>query len=696
MKRIVGLIVIMIMLFTTVCFAQGPKTINDLGYMKSNWLKTSENKTYYSLTVGTGRDDSNSGSVGSLAAYAQPNMDVYELNVLNDGIVTIEVVPLNKMYGTTTNIEEISFLSDVSGSKKRYSAADNNTGQNGIRIADFKGKGSCLKSQYLSKGTYYFAVNGSQYSTQNAAANDLVKVNYQITATMDTFAANLNSGANNPYVISGTQEVIKGILGMELHYNKSSDKFIYDTSDKIVLPAGQERSIRMTITSSGNSVLQNIDPSGKLNGFLKNSGNSMVPETKFELGYGETAVITTTLKANEKYSMELVESYPKEYTILYEELSATSEAPASQTVPITIVMTDKDTGEMLKATTVEVNGKTMDLIDGGVLNQQAPDSSGVFHITVTADGYGTQTVDKTIPYDGLNYVYVTMTKTVNDSSTVKPIIMLHTACDISPKVFDSHDYKIYVNGVDYTNEQGYMGHITNLPKSKVGDVYQVKVVVEGYEPYEETVTIPDSEYEDGNSIVFVNVNTTKSQNSAALASSSSLDSASSWAKDEIEKSIQAGLETDKMTNSNFKDNATREEFCELVVRMYEKLGGSSTSKDNPFTDTKNQEVLKAYNAGIISGTSSTTFSPNSSLTREQLCVMIIRALNASEINYNKKISFQKQYADMDDISSWAKSSVEILNGYKIINGNGETLNPKGTVTKEMAVLMMYRAYDMFQ
>ncbi len=736
MKKIFVLSFILMMIFTTTGFAQPPQTIDDLEFMKSNWFNSSVNYTYYDLEVGENTDDSNSGSIGSLQAYNPSNIDVYTLKVLNDGIVTIDVIPTNTMYGTTTNIETISFISDNSGSKTRYSAADNNTGRNGIRIVDFNGKGSCRKIRYLTKGTYYFSVTGSQYSKANHASNDLAYVDYNVAVTMDTFTENLNSSAENPYIVNTSNEIIKGILGMELNYSESQDKFIYDTKDKIVFPSGNERNVKLTITSSGNSVLKTIDDSGKLNGFIKNSGNSMVDGTKFELGYGESVDITTTFKANEQYSMELVESFPKEYTIIYEEISSnsTSQPNSAQeeptvieqkptvptkpvvvkpsvdvTVPISIIMTDKDTGNQINVKSVVVNGKEMDIIDNSVLNQQVPDKNGNFSIVVTAEGYETQAFNKPILYDGLNYIYLTLERAESQTAYVNPIIMLHTDCEISPQIFDNREYKIYVNGEDYTSHEGYMGHITNLPNSKIGDTYQVRVEVEGYNPYEETITIPPSEYDNGNSVVFVNVNTTKvatstppatppttSPTTAQATSSMTIDTASNWAKETIEKSINAGLKTEKMMNSNFKESATREEFCELIVKMYEKLGGTANANNNPFIDTNNQEVLKAYNAGIISGTSATTFSPNSSLTREQLCVMLIRAIDASGKRYELSTPFQKEYNDMDEISSWAKGSVKILNGYEIINGNGADLDPKGIVTKEMAVIMLYKAYELFK
>ncbi len=174
-------------------------------------------------------------------------------------------------------------------------------------------------------------------------------------------------------------------------------------------------------------------------------------------------------------------------------------------------------------------------------------------------------------------------------------------------------------------------------------------------------------------------------------------SASSWALDEINQSINAGLKTTKMMNNDYKSYATREEFAELVMKLYDQLGGASVSSgDNPFVDTTNTEIVRARNAGIINGTSATTFGPSANLTREQLCVMILRALEATDTSYNTNVNFQKTYSDTKDISSWALDSVRVLNSYKIINGSGEGLDPKSTVTKEVAILMLYRAYELFK
>ncbi|MBS7525998.1 S-layer homology domain-containing protein [Fusibacter paucivorans] len=380
---------------------------------------------------------------------------------------------------------------------------------------------------------------------------------------------------------------------------------------------------------------------------------------------------------------------------------------------ITLIVIDESTGDLAQLTNVTVNGVSCAIADNLVTSQLVPHRNGRFEIEVEAVGHTRQTFDEPVQYDGLNMVHLSLpveaavpapapAPVPETTKSVKPIIMVHTACDIPASVFDAHNYDIFVNGVNYNDQEGYMGHITDLPVSEVGTVYDVEIRVDGYLPYKETITIPDSEYEDGNAVVFVNVNTSKDNRAPSEpqtyddVTDIAIDTASDWAKALITEASEAGLKTKAMSQTDFKAEASREAFCELVMKLYENLGGTMDSQYNPFTDTNNPAVINAYNAGIIGGTSLTTFSPNASITREQLCVMILKALKAADISVNTQGSYQMAYTDLDSITNWATESVRTLNSYGIINGSGDSLNPLGTVSKEMAVIMIYKAYDVFQ
>ena len=85
--------------------------------------------------------------------------------------------------------------------------------------------------------------------------------------------------------------------------------------------------------------------------------------------------------------------------------------------------------------------------------------------------------------------------------------------------------------------------------------------------------------------------------------------ASGWAKSELQKAYDLGLIPDILKGADMTKPITREEFAELGVLLYEKVTGKKSNpvSPNPFTDTANPQVLKAYNIGITSGTSQTTF-----------------------------------------------------------------------------------------
>lgn len=104
--------------------------------------------------------------------------------------------------------------------------------------------------------------------------------------------------------------------------------------------------------------------------------------------------------------------------------------------------------------------------------------------------------------------------------------------------------------------------------------------------------------------------------------------ASNWAKEELDKATEYGLIPDSLKGADMTKPITREEFAELVVKLYEKttLIAAVAASPNPFTDTKNPEILKAYQLGITTGTSKTTFAPKELTNREQVATMLSRAI----------------------------------------------------------------------
>ena len=174
--------------------------------------------------------------------------------------------------------------------------------------------------------------------------------------------------------------------------------------------------------------------------------------------------------------------------------------------------------------------------------------------------------------------------------------------------------------------------------------------------------------------------------------------ASDWAKPELQEAYDLDLTTDTIL-SNYSKNITREEFCEIAVKLYEALSGKSalTAIDNPFSDTTNTTVLKAFNLGIIKGTSDTTFSPKNSITRQEICVMIYRTLKAADPDIDANSSGVSAFTDESSIAPWAIDAVRFASKNGIMKGTGGgNINPLNNTSREQAIVLLKRTFDSFE
>ena len=179
------------------------------------------------------------------------------------------------------------------------------------------------------------------------------------------------------------------------------------------------------------------------------------------------------------------------------------------------------------------------------------------------------------------------------------------------------------------------------------------------------------------------------------------ENASAWALAELAEADRLGLIPDSLRNADLTKPITRAEFAAVSVRVYEALSGEKASpvEVNPFTDTKDVEVLKAYQVGITTGTSATTFHPDTLLNREQAATMLTRVYKKISIDdwemskddefadtFNAMFTMPSPFEDDAKISDWAKPSVYFMAANGIINGVGNnTFAPKATTDAEVAI-----------
>ncbi|WP_240941022.1 S-layer homology domain-containing protein [Paenibacillus sp. HB172176] len=172
--------------------------------------------------------------------------------------------------------------------------------------------------------------------------------------------------------------------------------------------------------------------------------------------------------------------------------------------------------------------------------------------------------------------------------------------------------------------------------------------------------------------------------------------ASVWATAELEKAESMGLIPDSLYGEDLTKPVTRAEFAAVAVKVYESLTGAKAlpALNNPFRDTQDVEVLKAYNANLVAGLSADRFAPNVLLNREQAATMLTRAFKKATIvgwslanDGSFKLTYTKTgtFADDAKISSWAKESVYFMAANGIIAGTGNNnFSPRAITPAEEA------------
>ena len=166
---------------------------------------------------------------------------------------------------------------------------------------------------------------------------------------------------------------------------------------------------------------------------------------------------------------------------------------------------------------------------------------------------------------------------------------------------------------------------------------------------------------------------------------------SSWAVPYVQQAIQANIVPVELLDG-YQTGITRREFSSMIVRMAETfLGEIIPSPGVSFLDTEDQDVLKAASMKFLTG-SNGIFSPNEYISRQQLCVIIYQAVKVLRPDLAGSIPGAPQFRDAGQIAPWAREAVNFCSANNIIVGSSGIMNPTGTLTREQAIIMVYKTF----
>lgn len=159
-----------------------------------------------------------------------------------------------------------------------------------------------------------------------------------------------------------------------------------------------------------------------------------------------------------------------------------------------------------------------------------------------------------------------------------------------------------------------------------------------------------------------------------------------WASEYIYSLAEKGIIKGKTaTTFDPTANITRGQFASLLVRSL----GLTAKSAAPFKDVSGdlaKEIAAAYEAGITTGTTPTTFEPYKPISRAQMATMLIRAY---EMKNGKVEVKDNQFKDIRSLSKETQEAIQKAFELKLVNGYGTEFRPNQQATRAQAAKVVY-------
>lgn len=185
---------------------------------------------------------------------------------------------------------------------------------------------------------------------------------------------------------------------------------------------------------------------------------------------------------------------------------------------------------------------------------------------------------------------------------------------------------------------------------------------------------------------------TNSGNGAAAGSFTDV-AANAWYAQAVDFVTRSGLMSGTSTGVFRPDNAMTRAM--LVTVLWRADGQQSVSDASGFTDVASgswysSAVTWAVKNGIVNGTSDTTFSPDKSITRQEIAAIIQRYAKYKGADVTQTADLIS-YTDNASVASWASDAMAwaVKNGV-ITGATSTTLAPAANATRAQVATMLMR------
>ena len=171
------------------------------------------------------------------------------------------------------------------------------------------------------------------------------------------------------------------------------------------------------------------------------------------------------------------------------------------------------------------------------------------------------------------------------------------------------------------------------------------------------------------------------------------DMPNGWSRDAVASAVENGLLRGNDGKLNPTGLLTRAQLATVIVRAF---GATAEADLSGFTDVKADgwyysALAKAKGMGVMNGTSSTTMSPDRPISRQEVFVILARALKLAD----GKVETLNAYKDAESVGAWAVGGTAAMVSAGYVSGSNGYLLPTDNITREQFAQIIYNIFGTY-